>query len=510
MHYLRTRNDAPQQLDETRMHYDFRLDKQVKSAGGNCDFPECRKTSTATFQSVGAIGTPHAKKTYNVNVCAQHYTDKHISIATHMKHGETGPFKEEIVRDKNNMIRATDLLREEEPLEWIAEVQEKIDEEIIGKPGTFEHFAYHCRNWLHHADKVQGVDATSLDHGRKADTHQTHLIKHYGKDMEYALGDSIMDHHDIKPAWDQHFSKKGPRSKSNPLKETTYMSRDPLVDFLREQRLDEMDNRYKSCSSCNGVEAKRDSCTTCNKTGFVKKPKSTREKLRKINRDLYGVHKEDVEPLDEISKKTLLSYRDKALPTVSGLRDDLGSENAALRYDRYFQKKHPDGHVTHGMGKTARKIPITQQVANSTADRDKASSRLKNRKKGIATATKRLTKEEVAQLDEAFEVASYFDDVLELLEDYASILGENIQRRLVINKKEGLSTTDAQDANTIKLLDKLKTARPETPEEWNKYQQKMSRVMKRTKGIQAKKDGAKADELAKARLGGRKSILDLS
>jgi len=117
--------------------------------------------------------------------------------------------------------------------------------------------------------------------------------------------------------------------------------------------------------------------------------------LRGISKATDKLTKEEVESLDELSKKTLGSYIEKAANSGAIHHADVvKKKETADEVDRFTNRNDMND-------KYAERERIKKSLGASNADINNSYRKVSNRFTGLGRAVKRLTKEEVEELDEA-------------------------------------------------------------------------------------------------------------
>lgn len=108
--------------------------------------------------------------------------------------------------------------------------------------------------------------------------------------------------------------------------------------------------------------------------------------------DFKKLRKEESEELDELSKNTLGSYVKKAASSLSKASHDLGDKRAqSAEVDRFTNRHMPDKYNAQD------KMKDNLGVSHKAQEKDV--STIVKRTKGIGSATNKLTKEQVEEIE---------------------------------------------------------------------------------------------------------------
>ena len=168
----------------------------------------------------------------------------------------------------------------------------------------------------------------------------------------------------------------------------------PLITFLKENYLEDVESRICAINTILG----------CDVESLYEEGGLELDEILHLDEDHFNMYlemlmenKEEAGQLDELSKKTLQSYRDKAKDSESYYN------RKSLEHGRDYRSAH---NVLQGMrgnhlGYTEReKDEVRQAKSHAAAEADRYDKKATKRREGIKRAGDRLTKEEADQLDE--------------------------------------------------------------------------------------------------------------
>jgi hypothetical protein len=199
---------------------------------------------------------------------------------------------------------------------------------------------------------------------------------------------------------------------------------------VQKEEVEELDELSKKTLGSYVKKAAGDAVTKAYRAGDVRDKDSGKNYMKALGRQIgistatSKLAKEEVEELDELSKKTLGSYVKKASRNLAGREYKRGAEKDASMSNLQKSYKRDMG-IAKAVDKLTKeeveeldelkkstlgsyvKKASTNQIGNTAAvlankndsETDRARKRMGNRMSGIAKATDRLTKEE-ADLDE--------------------------------------------------------------------------------------------------------------
>ena len=167
------------------------------------------------------------------------------------------------------------------------------------------------------------------------------------------------------------------------LEEATHLSRDGKITQVSDKAADRL---------LKGPKTKKEK----------KEALASYMKHRKADDEAHGGVKEDVDQIDELSKKTLASYLPKAADNMAmHYGNSLRQRDAREKMDRAFN----DIDHNHGEGRKGYARKNIQIARDSTRDALRDAEQTSRRKAeyryvGIERASKKLAKEDVEQVDE--------------------------------------------------------------------------------------------------------------